>query len=535
VRAWKPVLACALAAAPVVVAVGATYAAFSSTTGTSGSFAAKRIYTGERSSSAWQLEDAADGSASDQTQLSAYIDGLVRKTGNWTNAWSGTRYIEVELHSPLAAGLAVSNAAFAFTFADDDGNAGNQWCFFFEVRRTSTAQLLGTHGSSGSPVGCEAAGVQTTFSTTLSEVTTSDLANDLTIRVFGMHSGGGKAINIDRAVVTGTAHSTFTLFSNHLIDSSTGTATTYYWGPAKVNNQAFQNAGNWDNLYQAGRYLKFTFPPYVPGSATVTAASFDYTYASQTSGTSTCYYFEVYAGTTLIGTHGSTSSDVDCNATTSYETISTSLPEIDTAAEARTAVIKLFSKNSGSKPTLTDAALLKVTYSLDSGVTCLDPGTTSLTPTQDAHVEENNPTNNYATGVDLKVKSHATNDDRRAYVQFNLPSIPANCSLTSATLRMFLNGTQGTRTIEAYAAAGSWTETGLTWNNQPGFTGSAATVSNTAGFVTFTVTSQVQAMYSSTNYGFMLKDSVEESATSFENKFDSDENTNRPELTVTFG
>ena len=43
-----------------------------------------------------------------------------------------------------------------FTFADDDGAGDNQFCYYFEVRKTSDSHVLATDGSSGSPVGCEA-------------------------------------------------------------------------------------------------------------------------------------------------------------------------------------------------------------------------------------------------------------------------------------------------------------------------------------------------------------------------------------------
>ena len=51
----------------------------------------------------------------------------------------------------------------------------------------------------------------------------------------------------------------------------------------------------------------------------------------------------------------------------------------------------------------------------------------------------------------------------------------------------------------------------------------------------FDVTSQVQAMYAGTNTGFVVKDSAEDSATSYENKLDSLETANVPELVLTFG
>ena len=42
-------------------------------------------------------------------------------------------------------------------------------------------------------------------------------------------------------------------------------------------------------------------------------------------------------------------------------------------------------------------------------------------------------------------------------------------------------------------------------------------------------------LYSSGNYGFVLRDSAEDSATASENKFHSREAANPPELVLTFG
>jgi large repetitive protein len=68
----------------------------------------------------------------------------------------------------------------------------------------------------------------------------------------------------------------------------------------------------------------------------------------------------------------------------------------------------------------------------------------------------------------LKVNSKS-GDNARALVRFNLPQVPADC-----------------------------TETGVTWANQPTTTGGAATAPSrtSPGHVEWTVTSQVQAMYS---------------------------------------
>ena len=96
------------------------------------------------------------------------------------------------------------------------------------------------------------------------------------------------------------------------------------------------------------------------------------------------------------------------------------------------------------------------------------------------------------------------------------PALGAGCSLTGATLRLFLNTTGGARQIDAYKASSSWSETTVTWNTQPSTTGTPASATSGAAatWMTWDVLSIVQAIYSGTNNGFLLKDSTKPRATS---------------------
>ena len=67
------------------------------------------------------------------------------------------------------------------------------------------------------------------------------------------------------------------------------------------------------------------------------------------------------------------------------------------------------------------------------------------------------------------------------------------------------------RTIQALRVAAPWTETGVTWANQPGTSGTAATTvtSGSAGTLAWNVLNQVQSMVASGNYGFLIRDAAE--------------------------
>lgn len=171
-----------------------------------------------------------------------------------------------------------------------------------------------------------------------------------------------------------------------------------------------------------------------------------------------------------------------------------------------------------------------------AGVACSSPGSQTVTSSIDSWVEERNPATNYGTAIDIFVQSKATAENRRLLVKFPLPSQPANCSVSVAVLRLNASSTQSGRTIQVFRAAASWTETGVTWGNQPATAGTASTYSPTAnGWHESTVTTLVQELYSGSNHGFIIRDQTENSGGTSDQKYDSRENTNDPELRITFG
>ncbi|MGH2838012.1 MAG: hypothetical protein ACRDJY_06655, partial [Thermoleophilaceae bacterium] len=146
---------------------------------------------------------------------------------------------------------------------------------------------------------------------------------------------------------------------------ATGTPATTKWGlAAGGDGAAFTTAANWASAFSTSRYIKFTFPTYVPASATVNSATLKNYYRPTASGRNACWYFEVYQGTTLIGTHGSAASPISCNSTTTYTTDSVALPEVNTPARANSVVVKGYYNISGSgtRTTQHDLVTLNVTY-----------------------------------------------------------------------------------------------------------------------------------------------------------------------------
>jgi hypothetical protein len=94
------------------------------------------------------------------------------------------------------------------------------------------------------------------------------------------------------------------------------------------------------------------------------------------------------------------------------------------------------------------------------------------------------------------------------------------------------------RTLQAFRLGATWMENSVTWNNQPATTGTAVSAQSrtSPGYVEWAVTAQVQAMYTGTNGGFLIRD-ASESGSGFEQSFNSREKgtDNPPQLVVDFG
>lgn len=203
--------------------------------------------------------------------------------------------------------------------------------------------------------------------------------------------------------------------------------------------------------------------------------------------------------------------------------------------------------------TLARAASLTVTTEKLTGFNvCTVSGVSSGSAVIDDYVQQDKPSaNNGAAPAALDVQS-SSGKNWRAFVRFDLsacsPAIPATATVKQAQLRMYAtSGTTTPRTYEVRKALASWTETGLTWANQPAVAASATdavaccALSNT--YYTWTVTPDVQSFVNTpaANFGFRISDSAEDSAIAVSarfrphdgnpgNKYDQ-----APQLIVTYG
>jgi len=99
-------------------------------------------------------------------------------------------------------------------------------------------------------------------------------------------------------------------------------------------------------------------------------------------------------------------------------------------------------------------------------------------------------------------------------MRFELSSIPPGSSVNSASLILCLTGALGS-IHELRPVTSTWTESGVTWNNQPGTTGSSTTPLTVPGFgcISLNVKTDVQSWVNGTaNLGWRIRDQNESSA-----------------------
>jgi hypothetical protein len=243
-------------------------------------------------------------------------------------------------------------------------------------------------------------------------------------------------------------------------------------------------------------------------STTSTAASFQFN-SSETGSTFQCSL--------------DTGSFTACTSPASYSGLST------VAHTFRVRAIDAAGNQDGSPATYN----WTITTGGGSGANC---GTAqTLTSAADSWLNQSSSTSNNGSDGILKVMSKSGSSNMRALVRFNLPAIPAGCVLQSANLRLFAaSASSGQRTLQALRANASWTESGVTWANQPATTGAAVTTTSGTGYRAWTVTNMVGNMYASgSNNGFLIRDATE--SQDAEQQFHSREKGDSPpQLVLTF-
>jgi PKD repeat protein len=134
----------------------------------------------------------------------------------------------------------------------------------------------------------------------------------------------------------------------------------------------------------------------------------------------------------------------------------------------------------------------------------------------DACVIQVAPSSNFGSATDMWVGyDHCIPAEiSRSLVQFDVSSIPAGASISTATLSLRLVNScdmgERTHVVAAYRTTASWSESSVTWDTQPGYAeqyGSASIPSLTWEWYEFDVTDLARGWVdgSLTNYGLMVR------------------------------
>lgn len=206
------------------------------------------------------------------------------------------------------------------------------------------------------------------------------------------------------------------------------------------------------------------------------------------------------------------------------------------------------------------AATLTVTPKNHSAFrTCVLSAYPKATTTEfDSWVDQGSANANKAANTSIQIQSRASHN-YRSFIRFDLtkcvPALAASTTVRSASLRLNLSGppSSGTRVYNINRVTGPcpesattcWTETGLTWSNQPTVAAAAtstlslASTAASSTYFAWDVTTDVAAIVAGTasNYGWRIADSAEDSATTILVSFISRDLANAaraPELVIVY-
>jgi hypothetical protein len=171
--------------------------------------------------------------------------------------------------------------------------------------------------------------------------------------------------------------------------------------------------------------------------------------------------------------------------------------------------------------------------------------TVTLNPNHDAYVDSNSPSANFNnTLLNVGLPPGEFQPTYRTFIRFDLANIPSNAVVNSASLRLNLQSFSGTGAlaVEARLVLATWSETSITWNNQPARSSTVTTttsVGTTIGiFYNFTLTSLVQSWVNGTfaNHGVALQAQNEATASQTRTFASRSHATTsiRPQLVITY-
>ena len=171
---------------------------------------------------------------------------------------------------------------------------------------------------------------------------------------------------------------------------------------------------------------------------------------------------------------------------------------------------------------------------------------------KDAYVNTRSASGNYGSTTSSYIGQYPPSSGQgliiyRTYIEFGLSQIPANAKIVSAELQLYMENDAwgGVLDAEAYQITSAWTESQITWNNQP--SAGSAIITNVvidpgAGrnkWISWNITSLVNGWYNGTiqNYGIKLQGASEGGTQGNWFKFSSSDfsdSSQRPKLVIQY-
>jgi hypothetical protein len=366
-RRRNVVLAALVLAALAAGAVAVTYSAFHGTTSNpTSSFSAKRVFPATHTTSAWTVRDAAGGGAETNADdpFAVSGDSLVKTNGtNWATTFSATKYLELDFDGHLPAGIAASGVSFNFRIVG--ATVSDNICWYVATYTRSTGTLINDHGSGSATCAANPASPATV---SLTELTTTDQVDDLTVRVYVRDATAARKTNVDIATVTGTYLSTsFTQNEISYNDVSSGASVRTSWGLWSAADTTSYTTVGWGTAFSGTKDVRFVLGgASIPTGATITSATLTFAYRSVT-GSTISWYCDVVSGGSTIATHGSSGTPISStSSTTTPQPDSVPLTEVNSVARANDVTIKAYMKSSvNNKAAQIDQVTLDVIWSLD--------------------------------------------------------------------------------------------------------------------------------------------------------------------------
>lgn len=201
---------------------------------------------------------------------------------------------------------------------------------------------------------------------------------------------------------------------------------------------------------------------------------------------------------------------------------------------------------------------VNITYTSESGLTHKKRGnlvdkvesgnafttsTIQLSPVADSYLYQFTASTNYGTDTQIQIYPRTPSWTKRGIIKFDLSSLPPDATINSAVLYLHEATTYGsTRTIGAYRVTAGWNENMATWDSLGSSFDSTASATATLtwdgilGWDTWNLITDVQDFFSGAkaNYGWLLRDTNEDSSEQYWYFNSKEAAGNRPYLEVSY-